>query len=149
MYLVGMKQYILLVSLVFWGYTIIIAQPNNDTLPTKYDVALHFNSMCCGAPSNTFLKTFLKQFNKTNKVTVKAYLVGGCGREGEFKILLSYAGLSAKIKTKLKSELNKLVAKQNTSNKAANNSSGNIDLQYNPVADDWQGCRNPLTSWKY
>ncbi len=124
------------------------AQKNNAK-PINYDVALHFNSMGTGAPDDAFLKKFLKGFNKANKVTVKAFKVGGCGREGEFKILLSYAGMGKKACTQFKSQLDALIPKQNTSNKAANGSSGNIDLQYKPVADDWQGCRIPLAAWKY
>lgn len=124
------------------------AQKNGDK-KISYDVALHFNSMGTGAPDDAFLKKFLKGFNKTNKVTVRAFKVGGCGREGEFKILLSYSGLGKKSCMKLKGQIDTLIPKQNTSNKAANGSSGNIDLQYNPVSDDWQGCRIPLAAWKY
>jgi hypothetical protein len=142
-----MKQYLLITAMAILNLGAAAQKKNSKQV--DYDVALHFNSICCGAPDNSFLKKFLKGFNKANKVTVKAFIVGGCGREGEFKILLSYSALGKTTSAKLKTQLDALVPKQNAGNKAANGSSGNIELQYNPVADDWQGCRTPLAAWKY
>lgn len=146
-YLSYMKQYLFIAAMVI--VSLGATAQKNESKKLNFDVALHFNSMGTGAPDDAFLKKFLKGFNKSNKVKVKAFKVGGCGREGEFKILLSYSALGKKACTKLKSQLDALIPQQNTSNKAANGSSGNIDLQYNPVADDWQGCRIPLDVWKY
>jgi hypothetical protein len=142
-----MKQYLLITAMAILHLS--AAAQKNNSKQVNYDMAIHFNSICCGPPDNTFLKKFLKGFNKANKVTVKAFLVGGCGREGEFKILLSYSALGKTTSAKLKTQLDALIPKQNAGNKAANGSSGNIELQYNPVPDDWQGCRTPLAVWKY
>jgi hypothetical protein len=143
-----MKSIWINIGLLLIG-TVAMAQTKTNQPAVRYDAAVHFNSICCGPPDNAFLKKFLNQFAKTNKARPKAWLLGGCGREGEFKILLSYAGISASNKKKLITGLDSLVTKQNSANKTANNSSGNIELQQNPTADDLQGCRTAVTAWKY
>lgn len=142
-----MKQYLFLISALL--LTVSAAAPKNNGALPQYDAVLSFNSMCCGPPTNDFLKSFLTQFNKANKVKVKARLLGGCGKEGEYVIVLSFAGLTAKTKPKLTAQLNALVSKQNTANRAANNVSGNIDIQYNVPPNQLAGCRIPVTDWKY
>lgn len=142
-----MKKYLLIAGLLVSSFAV-LSKENSHT-PSHYAVALHFNSICCGAPDDGFLKQFLQQFNSANKVTVKGYIASACGKEGEYKILLSGEGLNADIQAKLKTELDSLIPKQNAANKAANANSGFIELQHNPVADQWPECRNPIADWKY
>lgn len=143
-----MKKYIVLAGLLISGFAA-LAQKDNSMLQNQYVSALHFNSICCGAPNDGFLRDFLHQFNNTNKVTVKGYIASACGKEGEYKILLSGTGLNSDVQAKLKTELDSLIPKTNAANKAANANSGTIELQHNPVTDQWPECRNALTDWRY
>lgn len=113
----------------------------------KYDVVVSFGSMCCGTASDDFLKDYIKKFNCKNKVTVKAWLLGGCGREGEFKILFALSNLKEVKKTLLTTELKKLIPEQNKKNKASNASSGPIGIDYDLPSSRLENCREPLANW--
>lgn len=124
------------------------AQTTKTTAPVKYDVVVSFGSICCGTPSDDFLKDFIKEFNCKNKVTINAWQLGGCGREGEFKILFSLVKFKEAKKIKLIAALKKLIPEQNDKNKAANASSGSISLDYNLPLSDFGNCRGQLAKWK-
>ncbi len=142
-----MKYSILLLVTLLTG---IIAAAQNKTAaaPAKYDVAISFNSICCGPPSSDFLKDFIKKFNKENKLTLKTLIAGGCGREGEFSILFSLTGVKVKAKAKFMTAIKTLVPQQQAKNKTANNSSGNMELSYNVTTADFSNCRSGITKWQ-
>ena len=137
--------------LLFFYATIALSgncQVPTTSAPLKYDVAISFGSMCCGTASDTFLKYYIKKFNCKNKVTVKAWLLGGCGREGEFKILFSLSNLKETKKTTLKADLKNLIPEQNKKNKASKASSGMISVEENVPLSKLENCRDSLAQWK-
>jgi hypothetical protein len=142
-----MKHYIILLSALLTA-GIITAQNKTAAAPAKYDVAVSFNSICCGPPSADFLKAFVKKFNKDNKVVLNTSIAGGCGREGEFSILFSLTGLKAKPKAKFMAAIKTLIPQQQAKNKTANSSSGNMELSYNVTAADFGNCRSGITKWE-
>lgn len=75
--------------------------------------------------------------------------LGGCGREGEFKILVSLSKLKAAKKVKFKKALQKNILLQNSKNKSNKPSSGNINLDLSPEQRDFSNCLGELTEWKY
>jgi hypothetical protein len=146
-YLTCMKYSILLLA-VFFMTTLVAAQNKTAAVPAKYDAAVSFNSICCGPPSADFLKAFVKKFNKDNKVVLNTSIAGGCGREGEFSILFSLTGLKAKPKAKFMAAIKTLIPQQQSKNKTANSSSGNMELTYNVTAADFGNCRSGITKWE-
>ena len=136
---------------LFFFYTLVAllakGQPVTAT-PLKYDVAVSFGSMCCGTASDDFLKGYIKKFNCKNNVTVKAWVIGGCGREGEFKILFSLSNLKEAKKATLKADLKKLIPEQNKKNKSSGASSGPINLEEDMTLSRLENCREPLAEWR-
>ena len=119
-----------------------------NTPSVNYDVVVSFGSMCCGTASDDFLKNFVKEFNSKNKVAISAMQVGGCGREGEYKILFSLEKLKEAKKIKFVSALKKLIPEQNEKNKTVKASSGPISLEYDLTSNKLENCRGELTKWK-
>ena len=122
-------------------------QKNNSSL--KYDAVISFNSICCGTPSADFLRIFCKEFSKKNKVDLQIWQLGGCGREGEFKILVSLIKLKPAKKVKFERLLQKNISLQNSKNKSDKPSSGNINLNLAPEEKNFSNCSEKLTEWKY
>jgi len=113
------------------------------TIP-KCDMVVSFGSMCCGTASDDFLKDYIKKFNINSKDDIKGWLLGGCGREGEYKILLSFNTLKEPEKLKLNEELKNLIDEQNKKNKVVNASSGSISISTNPATANFENCRGQL-----
>ena len=125
------------------------AQQKLDSDPNVYDAIISFNSICCGTPSSSFLSTFLHDYSKKNNVVLKAWHLGGCGREGEFKILVSLSKFKKFKKIKFKKSLQNLIPDQNKKNKTLKPSSGNINIEYNlPLSND-ENCLEKLSEWKF
>lgn len=79
---------ILVVILIICGLGIILLakillQSNN---PTKYKIIVEFNSVCCGPPSDDFLKKYVNDFQTKNKVRISAHSFSRCGLEGEYGV---------------------------------------------------------------
>lgn len=116
--------------------------------PAGYEAVANFTSICCGTVSDDFLKTFVKNYNKTNrKQPAVAYRISGCGREGEFKILFSLSKLTKTNKAKFMTGLKKVVAVQNRNSTAAGQNKGPVNLSYDQSVDPTQGCRGELEKW--
>ena len=124
------------------------SQQKDDTLK-KYDAVISFNSICCGTPSADFLRTFCKEFSNKNKVDFQVWQLGGCGREGEFKILICLSKLKASKKVKFKKALKKNILLQNSKNKTLKPSSGNINPDFYPQPSNFSNCSGEMTEWKY
>lgn len=137
---------ILLLFLVSQINTFVNAQPISGKTE-KYDVVVSFGSICCGTVSDDFLVDFIKQVDCKNKVTIQAWQLGGCGREGEFKILFLLNKLNPSAKKKLITGLKKLVPEQNNKNKKAKASSGPINLDFDFPAKQLENCSGQLTKW--
>ena len=136
----------LFVFLLFCGR--LNAQTTSST-PDNYDVVVFFGSICCGPPSDDFLKDFVSEFAAKNKVVINAWQLGGCGREGESKVMISLFQLKKSKKKKFLTAIQQLVPRQNEKNKTANGSSGNISLEYNLPSGNQNDCRGKLTKWKF
>lgn len=138
--------------ITFFFFMLIAFKANSNTIintaSVNYGVVVSFGSMCCGAASDDFLKNFVKEFNTKNKVDISAMQLGGCGREGEYKILFSFEKLKESKKIKFVAALKKLIPEQNEKNKIVKASSGPISLEYNLPLDKLENCRGQLTKWK-
>jgi hypothetical protein len=139
-------KYIILLFLVSLINIFANAQPASAN-SEKYDVVVSFGSICCGTVSDDFLVDFIKQVNCKNKVTIQGWQLGGCGREGEFKILFLLNKLNASAKKKLITGLKKLVPEQNNKNKKAKANSGPISINFNFPTKQLENCSGQLTKW--
>lgn len=117
--------------------------------PDKYEVVVSFGSICCGPASDDFLKPFLNDHPTAKKRQLLAWKIGGCGREGEYHILLSLANWKASEQKKLIRDLQKLIEQQNKINKKKAPSKGNIYLQFNVAMDAFTHCRGQLAEWNF
>jgi hypothetical protein len=120
-------------------------------VPLKhYNIAVYFGSICCGPASPDFLKVFITNFNKKYKVSIMADIASGCGREGEFIVLLDLSNL-AKNKKKagidFYDKLNKLVARETEKNRKASNSSGTLEIMKNISESQFKNCRTAVRKW--
>ena len=125
------------------------AQKAIDTSLKTYDIVISFNSICCGTPSADFLRSFLNQYTKKNKILPEAWLLGGCGREGEFKVLLSLSKMKTSKKVKFNKLLKELILNQNIKNKTLKPDSGSITLTNNFSKDILINCSAQLKEWKF
>src|SRR5690606_26130782 len=74
-----------------------IAVVNTDATAgqTGKPIALYFGSMASGTIGDEFLKTWLQNFIKNEKVTITADKYSGCGKEGEYIIVIYKNDFSA------------------------------------------------------
>jgi hypothetical protein len=114
---------------------------------TEYPVAVSFGSICCGTPDPAFLKTFISNYNRENNSNVTADIVAGCGREGEFVILINPGALEAGRLQSLINSLQEVVTATDSRNKAGNSSSGTLELLKNVKTDQFSFCRIALKKW--
>ena len=115
----------------------------------SYQVAVAFNSICCGTASDDFLKTFVQKFNSANKVKIVADIVAGCGREGEYVVLFRSDKLKTATGKKFVADLEKLVPQQEEKNRKLDKSSGGIEVLHNVKVSDYAHCRIKLQKWNY
>lgn len=143
-----MKILLLLLSVLFIhpGCASRTASQNQEEV---YAVGVGFNSICCGTPSDEFLKTFVKAFNKNNSVSITADKLAGCGKEGENVLLFHTQKLGAATGKKFIAELEKLIPLQNLENKKADSSSGGLEILRDVKASAYSHCRISLQSWTY
>lgn len=145
-------KYILSLCLTLLTSIFVTAQiekpvPMESQIPATYELVISFNSICCGPPSDEFLHSFIDTFNKKNKVHVAVWQLGGCGREGESKVLFSLKNLKKKNAKKFIDSMIKIIAKQNASNKSANASTGEISAEYEVLSNSITNCRGQLNSF--
>jgi hypothetical protein len=143
-----MKILLSLIGMMLLGAgckTAAVAQ-NNDK---AYAIGVSFNSICCGPPSDEFLKTLVKNFNRSEKVKITAGKIAGCGREGEYVILFNTEKLKASTRTRFIAELEKQVPLQEIRNKAANSSSGGVQVIKDVKNADFSHCRISLQNWAF
>ncbi|RYY49058.1 MAG: hypothetical protein EOO06_08255 [Chitinophagaceae bacterium] len=129
-------------------------KPDTVTQPTPViavqqgkPVALYFGSMASGPIGDEFLKTWLKQFIKNEKVNITADKYGGCGKEGEYIIVINKSNFSADTETKFMKNLEKLVSDEMRRTKAENSSAGPIEIRKEPAVEDYTYCRLGSSKW--
>jgi hypothetical protein len=128
-------------------YTSLTAQTTPPGKSGKYDVVVSFGSMCCGTASDDFLKDFIKNCYAKNRDTIRGWVLNGCGREGEYKILFSLTALEKSKKTRFIDRLAILIDEQNKKNKAVNASSGSVSMKTDLPLADFDYCRGDLKLW--
>ncbi len=112
----------------------------------QYDVAVSFNSIGTGTPSDDFLLKFYKKQKRSFKKMV-AFIASGCGREGEFSILINTKGMKSKEKVAFYKKLKLLVLSEEKKNVSKNPSSGHIVMIRKVPATDFSHCRAGIVSW--
>jgi len=144
-----MKTTLLLILTVLFFTTTNAQDVENSkiVIPTKYEIVVSFGSICCGPPSDIFLKSFINTFNDKNKITINCWQLTGCGREGESKVLFSLQNLNTSKRTKFLKAIKKIVPQQNQQNKTANASTGNINLDYEVLLSNINNCRNKIVMY--
>jgi hypothetical protein len=135
--------------LVLLQNSVVIAQNTTAGTPATFDVVVSFGSVCCGTASDDFLKAYMKTYCSKNKDAIIALKLGGCGREGEYKILFALVKLAPPQKSKFISALKKLIPDENEKNKAASASSGPISLDYDLPISQFEYCREQSSKWKW
>ncbi len=132
-------KFLLAILLIFSTYI-------SEAQTVQYDVAINFSSIGAGTPSEEFLLKFYKKQKKTFK-RIQAYKAGGCGREGEFSILMNTKGMKAADKTAFYRRLKALVLAEEKKNLLNNTSSGHITTTRKVMSDEFAHCRTGINKW--
>lgn len=112
----------------------------------NYDVAVSFNSIGTGTPSEDFLIRFYKKYKKTYK-KLEGFVAKGCGREGEFTVFINTKGMKSAEKNLLYKKLKELIMMEEKKNLAKNASSGHIMMARKASSTDYSHCRAGIVSW--
>lgn len=110
-------------------------------------VAVRFGSMASGPIGDEFLKTWLLRFKKDEKVEFTADKFSGCGKEGEYIIIINKTSFGADKDKKFNSGLERLVEAEIKRTKAENPSSGSVEIRQNPSPDEYSYCRLGSKKW--
>lgn len=125
---------------------LILSSYISDAQTVSYDVAVSFSSIGTGTPSDDFLFKFYKKQKKTYK-KLEAFKAGGCGREGEFTILMNTRGMKAADRTSFYKKLKALVLAEEKKNLAKNASSGHIMMARKVLSTEFTHCRSGIVAW--
>jgi len=112
-----------------------------------YAVGVVFGSICCGTASDEFLKEFISAYNNKNSIEINADIAAGCGREGEFVILINIPENKKTISAAFITELEKIVLERDAKNKQSNSSSGGIEVIKDRKKSDYLHCRLGIKKW--
>jgi len=64
---------------------------------TTYRIVVSFQSECCGVPSDSTIRSFVKTFKKQYRIKkITAYHIGPMGREGEYYLAFKLNELTRK-----------------------------------------------------
>jgi hypothetical protein len=110
-------------------------------------VAVHFGSIASGPIGDEFLKTWLLQFIREEKVAITAEKFSGCGKEGEYIIIINKNNFNKAIDEKFTSGLEKLVEDEVKRTKAINSSSGSVNITNDPNIEEYSYCRLGSKKW--
>lgn len=126
-----------------------LSREGQDSIQDKiYPVVVSFGSVCCGTASDEFLKDFIKTYNKNHSTSINADIAAGCGREGEFVILINIPENNTE-KMVFIAELEKIVLENDTKNKSGNSSSGGIEIIKDSKDSDYLHCRQGIKKWNF
>ena len=120
-----------------------------NTSEESFPVALYFGSICCGPSSADFISPFVKKYNAAHKQKITGHKVGGCGREGEYIILFNLPAMNKSDKDTWLADLETLVSKQVTLNKAAKADAGGIEIRENVQLADLAHCRVEMAPYSF
>lgn len=89
-----MRSLLFITAIILTGTQPLLAQPQAKII---YPVAVSFNSMCCGVPSDSVIRSFIISFKKKYKIKkITAYHIGPMGREGEYDLAFKLTELGKK-----------------------------------------------------
>ena len=89
-----MKLRIFIATLALIVVQTSIAQTETKTV---YPVTVSFQSVCCGVPTDSSIRSFITSFKKKYKIkTITGYHIGPMGREGEYYLGFRLSELSKK-----------------------------------------------------
>lgn len=98
----GIIAGLLFIGILLLGVIDTQAQVSDSTYREAFTVpvTIQFKSECCGVPSDSNLRVFIKSFRKKNKIKrITALRIGPMGREGEYWLAFSLRELNQKQKT--------------------------------------------------
>ena len=135
-----MKKYLTLflvaVTSVFPGNPVFARQKTDST---KYPLILKFYSIGSGVPGSQPLKDFINTYQNKNKLPeLKATMVGGLGREGEYAILFPLKELNSTQRKKFIDTLSKVLPTLKDKSEA-----GGINMAQNETFDASRGRMQP------
>lgn len=110
-------------------------------------VAIRFGSMASGPIGDDFLKNWLVKFKNEEKVELTADKFSGCGKEGEYIIIINKTSFGADKDKKFNNGLERLVEEEIKRTKAENPSSGSVEIRQNPSPDEYSYCRLGSKKW--
>lgn len=110
-------------------------------------IAVSFGSLASGPIGDDFLKTWLEKFIREEKAVVTAEKFSGCGKEGEYIIVINKNNFSKATDDKFNSGLEKLVADEIKRTRAISSSSGSVNIDYNPNVQEYSYCRMGSKKW--
>ncbi len=121
--------------------TEVIEQPTNP-------IGIFFSSMASGPASDTFLKEwFTGYIQKNNLKVVSADKYAGCGKEGEYIIVIRLGKETSNSLLQFRKTLETVVNKQVAINKIENSSAGPIHIEYAVKEDSYSYCRLGKKNW--
>jgi len=109
-------------------------------------VALYFGSMASGPIGDEFLKTWLIDYARKEKVTLTADKYSACGKEGEYIIVIHKDGLGTR-ENAFDQALATVIASEVQRTKAANPSSGSVEIRPEPEVAEYSYCRLGMKKW--
>lgn len=138
-----MKKYLAsgIIAIIALSITSVATYARQKT-EAKYPLILSFHSIGTGVPNDQPLKDYITTYRRKNKLpALRATLVGGLGREGEYAILFPLKELTAMQKKRFVAALAKDLP---ALNKKSENGGG-INLSQNQPFDTSQGRIEPQT----
>ncbi len=110
-------------------------------------VALYFGSMASGPIGDEFLKTWLQNFIKNEKVNITADKYSACGKEGEYIIVIYKNDFTVAKDSRFTSQLKNVLDTEVKRAKAENPSSGSVEIRPDPKTEDYDYCRLGSQKW--
>ena len=110
-------------------------------------IAIRFGSLASGPIEETFLKTWLEKFKKDQKAGITADKFSGCGKEGEYIIVVNKSNFTDAQESSFTSGLEKLVEDEVKRTKAISPSSGSVEIINDPNIEEYSYCRLGSKKW--
>lgn len=120
---------------------------NIEPAVSDSNMGIFFSSIASGPAHDDFLHQWLNAYLQKNKLSLTATKYQGCGKEGEYIIVLSTTALSKHQHQQLKTDLEKCIQQQVEENKSKQPDAGPIHMEYNIGKDSYNHCRLGGSKW--
>lgn len=111
------------------------------------NIGIFFTSMAGGPAHDDFLRQWLNAYLQKNKLSLTATKYQGCGKEGEYIIVLSTTAISKIPQQQLKTDIEKCIQQQVEENKSKQPNAGPIHMELNIGKDSYDHCRLGGIKW--